>query len=263
MLRIVTSVLLHVSKSPHISLSHYSVNNYLSTDCSKLLSFASYVYKSCARNLRIRKNLSDEAIGLVNSGVRKISTQSAAYSTGIEENTKVVKDVLLYRYDRLKYMRALSLFGVSQYLFWTFLGHTTYTTLKDVPVEEKNDNDPWWKKINLGEQKYRLGITILCLVVGHGLLASTWLYSLKSIRYLVLRKGGNNVSIVTYTPVGQTRTITTDLNKVSCTESRLSARVHLPVKVKGYSLYFMLDKDGEFFNPQLFDRTVGMRRQLN
>lgn len=46
------------------------------------------------------------------------------------------------------------------------------------------------------------------------MLAGSWFYTLKSVRYLVLRKGGNAVSFVTYTPYGQNRIMDVPLNKV-------------------------------------------------
>jgi hypothetical protein len=50
---------------------------------------------------------------------------------------------------------------------------------------------------------------------GYGILTAAWLFTLKSVRYLILRKGGNKVTFVTYTPFGQNRMMTVDLSKVN------------------------------------------------
>lgn len=49
--------------------------------------------------------------------------------------------------------------------------------------------------------------------------------------------------------------------QVSSQESRQNARVQLPIKVKNYRLFFVLDMKGEFQNPKLFDHTAGLKRE--
>lgn len=90
----------------------------------------------------------------------------------------------------------------------------------------------------------------------------SWAYTLRSIRYLVLRKGGNQVTLVTYAPFGKNRMMTVDLKYVSAQEARQFAKVQLPIKVKGKSLYYMLDMRGQFLNPKLYDQTAGLKRNL-
>jgi hypothetical protein len=50
---------------------------------------------------------------------------------------------------------------------------------------------------------------------GYGILTAAWLFTLKSVRYLILRKGGDKVTFVTYTPFGKNRMMTVDVNKVN------------------------------------------------
>jgi uncharacterized membrane protein YpjA len=49
---------------------------------------------------------------------------------------------------------------------------------------------------------------------GYGILSAAWLFTLKSVRYLILRKGGDKLTFVTYTPFGKNRMMTVDVNKV-------------------------------------------------
>jgi hypothetical protein len=60
-----------------------------------------------------------------------------------------------------------------------------------------------------------LQCNLLLCFSGYGILTVAWLFTLKSIRYLILRKGGDKVTFVTYTPFGKNRMMTVDLNKVS------------------------------------------------
>lgn len=88
------------------------------------------------------------------------------------------------------------------------------------------------------------------------------MYTLRSVRFLILRKGGQSVSFVTYGPFNRNRIMTVPLKYISAEESRAMARVQLPIKVKNKSLFYVLDMRGEFRNPQLFDYTAGLKRRL-
>lgn len=100
------------------------------------------------------------------------------------------------------------------------------------------------------------------LFSGYGILCVSWMYTLRSVRYLILNKGGEKCTIVSYTPFGQNRLMTLGLENTSCTSSRHNAPSYIPLKVKGYFLYYLLDMKGEFRNPKLFDYTVGLRRNF-
>lgn len=86
------------------------------------------------------------------------------------------------------------------------------------------------------------------------------MYTLRSVKFLILRKGGNQISLVTYTPLGANRILTVNLDQVSCKETRTAARSQLPIKIKNHYLHYILDMKGEFRNPALFDYTAGLKR---
>lgn len=86
------------------------------------------------------------------------------------------------------------------------------------------------------------------------------MFTLRSVRYLVLRKGGGEITFVTYTPLGQNRMLTVPLSDISCKQTRSSAQSQLPIKVKNRYLHYILDMKGEFKNTELFDHTAGLRR---
>lgn len=88
-------------------------------------------------------------------------------SRAYDINTKVVKDVMLYKYENPRFYRILNIFAITQFLFWGYLSHFAYTTLRDTPVPEgKTDELAWYERINLGENKYRNGIAIMSFVIG-------------------------------------------------------------------------------------------------
>ncbi|XP_001869108.2 transmembrane protein 223 [Culex quinquefasciatus] len=199
---------------------------------------------------------------------RRLATQVGAKSPPgriYDVSTNVVKDVMLFKYDNPKFFRMLNIFAISQFLFWGYLTHFAYTTLKDAPVPETEHPEElaWYQKINLGENKYRNGIAIMSFFIGYGILFASWMFTLRSVRFLILRKGGAQVSVVTYGPFGRNRIMDVPVRCISAQESREAARVTIPIKIKDRSFFYVLDKRGEFFNNRLYDYTVGMRRKLD
>lgn len=88
----------------------------------------------------------------------------------LDVNTNVTKDVILFKYENPRFFKILNLFAICQYLFWNYLAYFAFTTLKDAPVEAaKNEELSWWRKINLGENKYRNTITIVSFLIGNHL----------------------------------------------------------------------------------------------
>ena len=49
---------------------------------------------------------------------------------------------------------------------------------------------------------------------------------------------------------------------ISAQESRATAKVYLPLKVKNRAFFYILDMKGEFKNTRLFDQSIGLFRKL-
>ncbi|ENN79842.1 hypothetical protein YQE_03664, partial [Dendroctonus ponderosae] len=179
--------------------------------------------------------------------------------TSLDVNTNVIKDVILYKSNNDRFFKMVNFFGIAQFGFWTYLSLTAYQTLKDIPVSQSTES-VWWRKINFGENRWRNSLTIISFLIGWGILAVSWLYTLRAVKYLILRKGGQQATIVTYTPLGPNRMFTLDLANVSSTQSRTAATSFIPLKVKGHWFYYMIDMKGEFRNTVLFDHTAGLKR---
>jgi hypothetical protein len=46
----------------------------------------------------------------------------------------LAKDVIVFNYENPKKFKLLNLFAISQMFFWSYLGHWSYTELRDVRV---------------------------------------------------------------------------------------------------------------------------------
>ncbi|CRK89030.1 CLUMA_CG002497, isoform A [Clunio marinus] len=189
------------------------------------------------------------------------SVQNASNSS----SQSSAKDIVLFRYENLKVFRLINLFGTSQLFFWVYMGTWAFYDLRNVKVSEDQMNDEdlaWWRKINLGEEKYRYSIAFFCFAVGYLFIFSSWMYTLRSVRYLIARKNGKDISIVCYTPLGRNRIMDVPIKCISAQESRQTTKGYLPLKVKNRMFYYILDMKGEFKNTKLFDSTAGLSRKF-
>ncbi|XP_072947769.1 transmembrane protein 223 [Epargyreus clarus] len=222
------------------------------------MSLLSYVSTILKRSAALRYPLKNS--------VNKIKTNtfsSLAPKKIHDVNTNVAKDVVLFKYENPKYFMYMNVFAVLQYMFWSYLGIFAFNSLKDAPVDRSKitDDTPWFRRINLGDNKYRNTLGAVSLLVGTGSLALIWMYTLKSVRFLILNKGGRHLTFVTYAPFGKNRIMKVPIECVSCKESRNLAKVQLPLKVKNTAMHYMLDMRGQFTQPVLFDSTAGLARK--
>lgn len=126
------------------------------------LSYASSVLKRVASFRYIIKN--KDRINIVQTA----SLSSVTTRTIHDVNTNVVKDVILFKYENATFYKYMNLFAIVQYCFWIYLGIFSFSTLRDAPVDESKitDDTPWFRRINLGENKYRNTLGIVAVTVG-------------------------------------------------------------------------------------------------
>lgn len=65
---------------------------------------------------------------------------------------------------------------------------------------------------------------------------------------------------ILYSSIYLKDTFTISHFQVSAKQSRMTATVHLPLKVKGKYFHYILDMRGQFPNAKLFDYSAGLRR---
>ncbi|RMB90478.1 hypothetical protein DUI87_33079 [Hirundo rustica rustica] len=94
-------------------------------------------------------------------------------------------------------------------------------------------------------------------------LAAGCVLPLRSVSRVTLLRGGSAVTIGTPGPLGLgRRSLTVPLRDVSGRAHRLEVRAAVPIKVRGRPFFFLLDKNGSFSDPRLFDITVGALRKF-
>ncbi|XP_077180449.1 transmembrane protein 223 [Paroedura picta] len=187
-------------------------------------------------------------------------------------DARVAQDVLLFQHDRGRFFRLLGLFCAGQGLFWTSLAHFAFHSLRPPGAERAGSEAPLTERpvptlpagaiLDSGSNKWRFGFTGACLSVGFLILIAGYFFARRSIRRIVLHRGGQEVTLTTYYLFGLSSSFTVPLRHISCVSHRSEVPAMIPIKIKGRPLYFLLDKQGKITNAKLFDITVGAYRQL-
>lgn len=189
--------------------------------------------------------------------------------------TQPSRDVTLFQHDRTRFFRLLTVFCGGQFLFWTYLGHFAYTSLRDTGATAEKGKAKasttttglagmWSFEMNLGSNTWRYSFTLGCLGIGAGILGLGTLFCRRSVSRVVLHQGGKMVTVTTQSPLGadRGRKLTVPLSQVACYAHRQESPSFIPLRVKGHKFYFLLDKDGTVTNARLFDITVGAYRPV-
>ncbi|KAM4846870.1 transmembrane protein 223 [Thomomys bottae] len=171
------------------------------------------------------------------------------------------RDLLLFKHERGRFFTILGLFCAGQSVFWASL---TVAALSPPPVSAPPQvaGTPKQGRFDLRSALWRYALAVGCSAIGTLILGGGLLFSLRSVRSVMLRAGGQQVTFTTHGPFGLGTHLTVPLNQVSCMAHRGEVPAMLPLKVKGRRFYFLLDKAGHFPNAQLFDNTVGAYRNL-
>ncbi|EFN82975.1 Transmembrane protein MGC3196-like protein, partial [Harpegnathos saltator] len=96
-------------------------------------------------------------------------------------------------------------------------------------------------------------------------LAYATIYALcsRTIRYIVLHKGGEKITLTTCNIWKKNCNIQVPINMVNCTIHRTNVGSIIPLKLKDKRFYYLLEKSGTFLNPELFDHTLRYRQYRN
>ncbi|XP_054836385.1 transmembrane protein 223 [Eublepharis macularius] len=201
---------------------------------------------------------------------------AAAAARGVHNSfpldARVPRDVLLFQHERGRFFRILGLFCAGQFLFWAYLAHFAFHSLRDTGAKRPESDSqqggrplptlPGGATLNLGSNKWRFGFTTSCLTVGSLILVAGYIFSRRSVSRVLLHRGGQEVTLTTYYPFGLTSSFTVPLRQISCMSHRSEVPAMIPLKIKGRPFYFLLDKQGRITNSNLFDITVGAYRKL-
>ncbi|XP_043274271.1 transmembrane protein 223 [Venturia canescens] len=183
--------------------------------------------------------------------LHNLALKEGSRTSSLDLNTTVSNNVLLYKYERPKLFTFLNWFSPFQCVFWVWISYYLYT----ISPERTNSLFEYFKQywgwvIACGLAAF-LGTTSTVLI---------WAFTSRSIKYIILKPGGQTVTILTYRPWKGNIGITFPLSDITPKMSRKEMINYMPIKVKGRRLFYIIDSGGEFVNPKLYDFTIGLKR---
>ncbi|XP_017875592.1 transmembrane protein 223-like [Ceratina calcarata] len=217
------------------------------------------VYQSLAKNAKYRKPViyqsfhsSQKCTFKVKHAVRFSSEEFVAEAN---INTKVKNNVILYKNERTRDFMMLKVVFYGWLFVVGLMGAASYDP-RYIKTWSNYSNWSDYLRAN-GSGLLYFGYAVLV-----GPLACVLLYTLNEriIRYIILHKGGNKITVITNHLFKSSHSLTIPAGEVQSTLSRENMKNYLPIKIKGRSFYFILDGQGKFLNAKLFDHTVACRK---
>ncbi|XP_063991766.1 transmembrane protein 223 [Diachasmimorpha longicaudata] len=179
--------------------------------------------------------------------------RSFADQSVIKINTNVANNVLLWKFERPKFFRNIAIFTVLQF---TVLMTCSYAAWTVIPIYR---NDMTWK--DYFKKAYLSGVlwffSAFSAIVTSVLI---WIFIRKSLKYIILNKGGTSATLVTYHPFKESIAKVVPLEDLIVKKDRNDVGTFISLRVKGTRFFHLIDKQGTFVNPDLYDLTVGLDR---
>ncbi|KAG5316269.1 TM223 protein, partial [Acromyrmex insinuator] len=171
----------------------------------------------------------------------------------LDVNTNVRNNVILYKFEGRTYFRNLKIFGAVQLFCCSVLAFYSYTP---------SFWDIFRADVNLKEHflNYMFRFCIFLFAIMTGPLTCLYIYATcaRSIKYVILNKGGETLSIITYHMQKKKSKLNLPVGMVKCTADRRNGRgTYLPLKIKNRSFYYLVNRSGTFVNSKLFDHATG------
>ncbi|EDV27092.1 uncharacterized protein TRIADDRAFT_22849 [Trichoplax adhaerens] len=181
------------------------------------------------------------------------------------KNTQSAKrDIVIYTNKKESFFATISVVSICQLFFWTYLGEFAFSELRDPYSSIKPNKDKKKEELALDDSDSisRVGLATVSIVAGLSFCVIGFFYCYRSVKSLALTRGGIDVKITTYGPFGMHRQLTVPLSNMSAMAKRNETDSPIPIRIRNYSFYFLVDHQGKFLEPRLYDRTISIKRRL-
>ena len=219
-------------------------------------SYSWYTFYSLHRTIRNLKR----GVGSAALKLERTNTNTATSEVLLYENTTA----------KPKYFKLIAIVSGIQLFFWTYLSYAALTDfsgsgstkrehgIKVGNTEAQSQSKPAW----FTSSKWRLVGSLVSLGAGIFFAVIANMYPQRIVHRLYFLQRLSAAQIQTYSPFGSVRSIQVPLGDITCTGDRLTAKAQLALKVRGYPLYFLMDKQGRFVAPRMFDTLIASRKKV-
>lgn len=159
-----------------------------------------------------------------------------------------------------------------QFALWCYLSYFALTQLKPIHEMVPDAEDTKSRTPDSGDKnvsrtskirsemfervmssKWRLSLSVLSLGAGSVFAVVAYIYPLRLVRVMTYVRPSQTLKLVTHSPWGTAREIEVPLVNVTCntTPTQIAQGHSIALKIKDYSLFFMLNHRGININPML------------
>lgn len=227
--------------------------------CTGLMNKLQLFYATVAKNGKFKDPVFCKSYHCSPTNAFKIrntrNSTAQAKSDALNVNTNVRNNVLLFKYENSGYFLGLKLFSIGWLCSSALLAYYTYTPQFKLIWSDDLSWIGFFKKTG-----GRIIYFIFAVIAGPAVIATLHFSTKRFIKYIILHKGGKNVSIITHHLYNNERLITVPVEKVRSTIARCDIHTYLPLRIRGNRFYYLLDSKGRFLNGKLFDNTIGVAR---
>ncbi|XP_078039038.1 transmembrane protein 223 [Augochlora pura] len=229
---------------------------YLRNSCTKInvINKLQFVYQGLKGNNKVKGYTFCKAYHTSLNNPVKVN-HSRCREVDLNANTNIQNNVLLYKMESNFYY-FLRFFATGSVLFSGLLMYTTWDeNLKSFFNTDKS----------LREYLVFNGLNLVLFAYG-GLIGPliflvSFVTSKRFVKYIILHKGGDQVSVITYHLFKNQTVLTIPTCEVQSVVARRENKSYVPMKIKGKRFFYLVDSSGTFLNETLFDNTVGVGKR--
>ncbi|KAF7992356.1 hypothetical protein HCN44_001681 [Aphidius gifuensis] len=172
----------------------------------------------------------------------------------LDVNTNIINNVILWKHDGTKYMKNITIFGIFQLVVLTGF---SFSVLHLIPT--KNIDETYLDYLS---HAY-FGISVVAIPLITGIIAMILIrfYVHRSVKTIILNRGGKNITLITYHMWKGATSKVVPVDDIVIRRSRSEVKNYMPLNIKSTRLYHLLDGNGVFVNPDLFDHTIGYDKE--
>ena len=109
----------------------------------------------------------------------------------------------------------------------------------------------------ISSPSFKYSVCSVVALVGVGILATTCVFTMRSVNKMYLLKGGNSIGVITEGLFGKTMPFELALSETNFSSTRMKRSSLITFKNKNHYFYFIVNNlEGEFHEKELFDHVI-------
>ncbi|KAK0083162.1 hypothetical protein PV325_009220 [Microctonus aethiopoides] len=198
--------------------------------CTRLKSSVKYFQtpKSSLSTLRYNNSISkSKLLTFKLQSVSPIITlvRHAKLDTYSEINTNVANNVLLWKHEIDKYFKQLQIFSIFQLAVLTLISYVMYSNLPNINKYET------WKEY-IVDNSVMLLVCIMSLITGFCGSILIWMFTERSLKYIILNKGGKFATLVNFHPIKKPQSHVIPVDDIIVAKGRRDMGQYMSLKLQ-------------------------------